>query len=298
MGASCCVRMKHGQYETPQEPPLDESTTHKPTSPSSTKDQQTPKTLAVDLFKEIQKDSVELSEKATPPKVVDRSTRSISITGVKEVVTSKQIEAVSEFRKIQPSGKVSWTKTHFIFVIDCSGSMKGARWESVKSGYKDCLTKLQNMKEVLVSAFTFDDKPNPFIREMAPKQVLATVKSLPFTMKGTNYKRALAYAIYLIKKVGKKDYLSCVVFLSDGQGGYPTESVSELNKLRKGGKKTLFYTIACETNEEAEMIKMAQELNGEHYKLTSTTAAKVIFSEILGIQKKLRVLLHVITTYL
>lgn len=37
------------------------------------------------------------------------------------VVASKQKEEAAEFRKVADSGKVTWCKTHFIFVLDCSG---------------------------------------------------------------------------------------------------------------------------------------------------------------------------------
>lgn len=203
---------------------------------------------------------------------------------IKKVIESKQAEDVKEFIKSKEvGGKVSWTKTHFIFILDCSGSMKGARWDSVIVGFSTCLHRIKRMKEVCVSAFTFDVKPNPFCRERSPHQAILTLNQIPFTGKGTDYKRALKYAIALINKAKHNDYLVCMMFLSDGFGGYPTEYINELKAMRDKGKKILFYTIACDTEEETEMMKMTNELQGEHYKVTDPEAAKLVFAAILNV---------------
>lgn len=203
---------------------------------------------------------------------------------IKKVVESKQAEDIKEFVKPKETGgKMVWTKTHFIFVLDCSGSMKGARWDSVVVGFSTCLHRIKRMKEVCVSAFTFDVKPNPFCRERSPHQAILTLNQIPFTGKGTDYKRALKYAIALMNKAKHNDYLVCIMFLSDGFGGYPTECINELRTMKTKGKKILFYTIACDTEEETEMIKMTKELEGEHYKVTDPEAAKFVFANILNV---------------
>lgn len=203
---------------------------------------------------------------------------------IKKVIESKQVEDVKEFIKPKEVGsKVTWTKTHFIFVLDCSGSMKGARWDSVMVGFSTCLHRIKRMKQVSVSAFTFDVKPNPFCRERSPHQAILTLSQIPFTGKGTDYKRALKYAIALINKSKHPDYLVCIMFLSDGFGGYPAACIDELREMRERGKKILFYTIACDTEEETEMMKMANELQGEHYKVTDPQAAKLVFAAILNV---------------
>jgi Mg-chelatase subunit ChlD len=203
---------------------------------------------------------------------------------IKKVIESKQTEEAKEFIKTKElGGKVTWTKTHFIFVLDCSGSMKGARWDSVIVGFSACLHRIKQMKEVIVSAFSFDVKPNPFCRERSPNKAILALNQIPFTGKGTDYNRALKYAIALANKSKHSDYLICIMFLSDGFGGYPTNCINELKDMRAKGKKILFYTIACDTEEESEMMKMANELQGEHYKVTDPGAAKLVFAAILNV---------------
>lgn len=203
--------------------------------------------------------------------------------GIEKVIESNQAEMAQEFKLIRPNGKVSWVKTHFIFVIDCSGSMKGPRWNAVKAGYKNCLMQLRRMKQVIVSAFTFDDKPNPFVHEKTPGEAVATAGNLPFTGKGTNYKRALEYVISLITKSLHPDYLSCIIILSDGLGGYPEDTVATLCNLRERGRPILFYTIACVTEDDDDMVKMVTALEGDHYKIVSAEAAKQVFAAILEV---------------
>lgn len=205
------------------------------------------------------------------------------LNSIKKIIVSKQTEDVSEFRQVKETGKIAWTKTHFIFMLDCSGSMAGARWDSVVVGLFTCLKRIRRMVDVCVSAFTFDTKPNPFCRERTPQQAIVNAERMPFTGKGTNYMRALEYAISLVNKTRKENHLLCLLFLSDGLGGYPVDQVEKLKAMRKKGKKILFYTIACVTDEEKDMMRMATELQGEHYKVTNEEASRLVFSTILNV---------------
>jgi len=255
-------------------PPVAEESPKKeePTTPLSPEEEKTPKISEGDASPGFNLGSMLSS-------VVEKA----ALTEIKKVVESHQTEAVAENRAVTETGKVEWRKTHFIFIIDCSGSMKGSRWESVKTGYTDVLLRMKKMPEIVVSSFTFDDKVNPFCKERNPEFALKIAKNMPFGGKGTDYKRAMEYAISIMKKAKNQEYLPVFVFLSDGMGGYPTDEIKELKTMRGSGKKTLFYTIACETDEEEEMIQMSKELEGEHYKVLSVDAAKIVFANILGV---------------
>jgi uncharacterized protein YegL len=202
---------------------------------------------------------------------------------IKKVVKSNQLDYAKDFVHIAENGKFIWEKTHFIFIIDCSGSMKGKRWEAVNIGLQACLRKLKPMKDNLVSGFTFDDQVNPLCRERPTANAVAIFKRLPFTARGTNYKRALEYGLKLITTSKSKSYLHCVLFLSDGTGGYPKDVVLQLKDMKEKKRNILFYTIACETDEEKDMIRMAEELSGEHYKVAAAEAARVVFTSVLGL---------------
>ena len=103
------------------------------------------------------------------------------LASIKKIIESKQAEEAKAFVKLKESGKTSWMNTHFIFALDCSGSMKGTRWNSVMVGFSTCLERIRQMKHVCVSAFTFDAKPNPFCRERSPQQAIANSSQIPFT---------------------------------------------------------------------------------------------------------------------
>ena len=207
----------------------------------------------------------------------------VLLDSIKKVVTSDQIEKVKDYVETKSNGKAVWLKTHFIFAIDCSGSMRGVRWDSVIAGLESFLWNISNMKDIAVTAFTFDTKVNPFCKERSVETAINNLKEIPFTGKGTNYRRAMDYAIEIISRSEKKDYLSCIMFLSDGLGGYPDESMEKLIKMKEEGQKLIFYTIACVTDEEDEMIQMSTDMGGEHYKVVNAEASRLVFSTILNV---------------
>lgn len=202
---------------------------------------------------------------------------------IMRVVGSDQVESVPEHKSKSSAGKAVWVKTHFIFMIDCSISMKGSRWESVRAGFNDCLEKLRPMKEVVVTGLTFDNKPNVFCREKTPDQAIRSAREMVFTGTGTNYKRCLEYALGAITKGTHPDYLFCLMLLSDGLGGYPDRAIEEIKELRREGMKILFYSIACETEDDVDMMQIAIGLEGEHFKVNGAQGMKGAFTRILGV---------------
>ena len=210
---------------------------------------------------------------------------------IARLVDSRQAEDVQEYRQAKRGGKVAWTNTHFIFAIGSSSngrigrveSMRGAPWAGVKAGYRICLTQLERMAEVVVSTFTFGDEANPHVQEKSPSEALQMANSLPFTGQGRNYKPALEYIIGLIDSAVHAEYLSCILFLSDGPGGTADESIEQLSALRAYGKKMLFYTIACATEEGEDMVNMVKALEGEHFAFSNPQAAQSSFTTILGL---------------
>ncbi len=205
------------------------------------------------------------------------------------IVASKQLELVPEYvEHIAETDKNKWKNTHFFFALDCSGSMKGTRWEAVNKGYSHCLKCLEPMEGVLITTFTFDDMTYPHVKSKPPKAALKEFKrGLPFNAKGTNYARAMDWMVRSteISQKGFSDKLCCIMFLSDGQGGYPQAAIDKLVEAKKRGDRTLFFTIACVTKEgeDAEMIKMAKEVGGAHYKLSNQEASVAVFVQILGV---------------
>eukprot|EP00826_Nyctotherus_ovalis_P015003 TRINITY_DN1422_c0_g1_i1.p1 TRINITY_DN1422_c0_g1~~TRINITY_DN1422_c0_g1_i1.p1 ORF type:complete len:220 (-),score=74.54 TRINITY_DN1422_c0_g1_i1:91-750(-) len=207
----------------------------------------------------------------------------IFMDSIQKIVESNQIKEASDFREQQKGGRFSWKKSHFVFVIDCSGSMKGTRWESVKFGLRTCLNRLKAMSEIKISGFTFDREIHDFCREVTPAEAIKLAENMVFSAKGTNYIAALEHAMTIIDEAEHKDYLACVMFLSDGLGGLPEDTIEQLNGMKKEGNKILFYTIACATDEDDDMILMSTKLGGEHYKVTNSEASKIVFTKILEV---------------
>ena len=205
---------------------------------------------------------------------------------IMQLLKSKQKEQVKEFRKIEAgTGKVQWSKTHFIFAIDGSGSMRGRRAKAVEAGFERCVSLLQTMSEILVSSFTFDDKTTNHLRLIDPQSAMKNKVKMHLTMgEKTDYRVAIEKAISLIQEAETThpDYLNCLLFMSDGKGGYPEEQIKVLEQMKAAGKKMLFITLACETEEEEDMTKMARALQGEHYKVTDADAMRNAFLKIIS----------------
>lgn len=212
-----------------------------------------------------------------------KAMENIFIDSIQKIIVSDQINEAQDFRELKKSGKFSWKKTHFVFVIDCSGSMKGIRWESVTFGLKVCLNRLRTMDEIRVSGFTFDKSVHDFCREVTPREALKLSQDILFSAKGTDYIAALEHAMTIINEAEHKDYLTCIMFLSDGLGGLPEDTIEKLNAMKKEGHKILFYTIGCATDEDDDMIIMSTKLKGEHYKVTNSEASKIVFTKILEV---------------
>lgn len=211
-----------------------------------------------------------------------KSMEMIFMDSIKKIISSEQMFDVKDFMEVNENGRVTWKMTHFIFVIDCSGSMRGIRWDSVKIGLKTCLKRMLSMKDLVISGFTFDNGVNRFCTEVTPNEAIKSLNDMKFTAKGTDYTNALEHAIQIITESSLKNYLSCILLLSDGLGGFPEDTLNKLADMKNNGTKLLFYTIACETDEDDDMIIMSKGLGGEHYKVTDPEASKIVFTKILG----------------
>lgn len=164
--------------------------------------------------------------------------------------------------------------------------MRGARWTSVKYGYKKFLGEIKKMNNVIVSTFSFDGNINHHIKAVNPSEAYELIEKIPNTLgQDTNYIMAMETMVeYMQNSGGEYDnYCRFLVFLSDGGGDFPKASLTKIQKFKKEGMKMVFYTVSCATDEEETMIEMAKTLNGEHYKVMSPEASKIIFTQILGV---------------
>ena len=206
-----------------------------------------------------------------------------SVERVLKVIESDQMKFTEGFRTIDESGKSIWTNVNFIFAMDCSVNMKGARWNSLIVGFKSCLEKIKEMKDIYVTLFSFDIRVNPLSKEKTVKDTIKGCELISFTGREVEYKKPLEHICTLIKGFKYSSSLTCVIFLSAGLGGYPNSGIKELKRMKLSGKKILFNTVACNTNEDNDMIKMCQELQGEHYKANGNTGIQEVLNTILSV---------------
>lgn len=163
--------------------------------------------------------------------------------------------------------------------------MRGTKWRFVKEDYKKCLTKLTKMKDIIVSTYTFDDAVNVHVEQKKPSEALKLISKLPCTYKNTNYPKVLDVILNSIDRADEKyqHYINILLFLSDGQGGYPEKEVQRILEMKKAGRKILFYTIAFVADDDDDMKRMVKELGGEHFEVSSDKGPIEIFNQILGI---------------
>ena len=162
--------------------------------------------------------------------------------------------------------------------------MRGTRWRQLTRTYTAFLEHIQDMNTVIVSTITFDDIAHLFYKELPPREAKMKGDKLPCTWKGTKYSAALKEVIKLLTECSPQysAYLCNIIFLSDGQSESPTAEMTELVKLKDAGKALTINTIACETEEDDDLIRMTCMLEGQHFGASSASVLTAIFDQILN----------------
>lgn len=211
------------------------------------------------------------------------------VKGIIHLLRSKAKDPLSEFKKDNPAtGKAMWIRTHFIFCVDCSGSMQGQKETCVKEGFDRCANMLKG-SETILSCFTFDDAAFDCMK-MFDNAGKAKKPKMKFNHgEKTRYDEALKKAIALMTtEISEeyKGYLTFLIFLSDGKPEfYPDPEVAEIKKLQ-AEKKIRFKCFAVKTQEEADMQKMTQDLDGDMFRVEDAEALKTAFLGILSADAK------------
>lgn len=163
--------------------------------------------------------------------------------------------------------------------------MTGSRANAVEQGIIKCLQILKRMKEIIVTCFTFDIDTSVLHTYENPAKIIRSRKKMFPSKKGdkTDYKKALEKAIQMINgNTAHPDYLSCVIFMSDGDGEYPKDSMNKLIEMKKSGKPLIFMTLACCTMEDFSMLEMSKAIEGEHYNIADATAMTNAFLGVIA----------------
>lgn len=205
--------------------------------------------------------------------------------GVKKVIDSNQREVLKEFKMIKEMGRTVWRGTHFIFMLDCSITMEGARWDSTVNGYIECVKRLNGMEDIIISGFSFDTIRSPFCREKIPAKATIDKSLIPCTKKKRKYERALKYITQIIERSQYRDHLACMIFISNGSGGYNESYSTDLLKQIEEGRKFVSYIIgaACNVDDEGDLIQLTRDLKGEYYKVDEPEVISDALLSILGL---------------
>lgn len=242
------------------------------------------------------KDFIAKNEKELPEMILKKQEQAVSPSGgdspnkseVKflKTVSSQQKEEVKENRIVEAeTQKATWVNTHFIFAVECTGTMTGTKWLSISSGFKKTMEILQKMEKVSVTVFSFHEKINMCAKELDSTDDLKKVK-LDFK-KGPKavFEVALDAVIESLvsQESGKLKGCAAVIFLiGQGKGGPSNKQVERLSALKKEGKKILFYSFSIENEADSEIEDIAKALNGEHYRVLKNTAIKTLLPDVIS----------------
>ena len=144
------------------------------------------------------------------------------------------------------------------------------------------LKMFDGMSNILISCFTFDDIAHPLYNHLPIKEVLIRKHKPQLHAQGTNYASALQKILELIENCpkGEAEYMTCILFFSDGGSEYPSAEMEKLIKMKQDGKVIIVVTIAMETEDDGTLRKIARTLQGNHYSASNVVALPAIFQEI------------------
>ena len=153
------------------------------------------------------------------------------------------------------------------------------------AAYKMFIDMLKDMKDVVVSVLTFDQTPHLCFKEKTPSEILRVDQKLAFFGGDTNYALALAMVVDLLVHCSPvyTEHLGNILFFSDGRAECPIKEIADLAQMQAQGKTIFINTIACETEEDLDLIRIATGLKGNHYSTTSASALTQIFQKILSL---------------
>lgn len=122
---------------------------------------------------------------------------------------------------------------HFVFCLDESWSMEGAKWEALLKAYQGFLTKRRNDQGVgdVVSVVTFNSE---FKIHHEAQPIMSVRSSLLGQGGGTNFDAALEGASQVLQKT-PAGAIPMIVFMSDGEGhGTPVPTITALRARHPG----------------------------------------------------------------
>ncbi|KAE8881232.1 hypothetical protein PF005_g15639 [Phytophthora fragariae] len=156
---------------------------------------------------------------------------------------------------------------HHVFVLDCSGSMRGEPWNQLLKGVREYLRSriASGATRDVVSVVTFGDKGAiAFERAKIENAVTRTVK---FRGGGTNYAQGLRPASAIISRTYEDKYTPVLIFFTDGRPGDGNKGLELAKTIRHryAYKGLRSFVVGYGRVSELGVADLAAKLGGTVY---------------------------------
>ncbi|KAG3175726.1 hypothetical protein C6341_g9324 [Phytophthora cactorum] len=173
-------------------------------------------------------------------------------------------------------------KVHHVFVLDCSGSMRGDPWEELVSGVRGYLQSrlAAGVKQDIVSVVTFG---NQGIIEFEGVPIrTAPNRSIDFHGGGTFYSNGLNQANAIFSRTNLSVYKPVMIFFTDGRPADrkkgPALAVDVRNRFAKFGLRT--FVVGYGRASDMGLEDLAEKLGGSVHEALTTADLREAFRSI------------------
>ncbi|KAL3669053.1 hypothetical protein V7S43_005437 [Phytophthora oleae] len=162
---------------------------------------------------------------------------------------------------------------HHIFVLDCSGSMRGRPWYTLTKGVRKYLQSriASGALQDIVSAVTFGNE-GTIVYERMP--IIHVVKRcIIFGGGGTFYANGLSLASAIISRTNLKVYKPAMVFFTDGRPADGKKGLKLATDIRE--RYTMYglrsFVVGYGRSSDLGLEELAEKLGGSVHEALSTT---------------------------
>ncbi|GMF44797.1 unnamed protein product [Phytophthora fragariaefolia] len=156
---------------------------------------------------------------------------------------------------------------HHIFVLDCSGSMRGDPWNQLLKGVREYLRSriASGAVQDVVSAVTFGDKG--VIEFERAKIENVVTRNIKFHGGGTNYAHGLRQAKAIISRTHLDKYKPILIFFTDGRPGDGKKGLELAKNIRHDYTVTGLrsFVVGYGRVSELGVAELAHTLGGTVY---------------------------------
>jgi len=175
-------------------------------------------------------------------------------------------------------------ETHFIFVLDASGSMSGERWQTLLQAIRSFIKTKMNASSLAhtMSCIVFNSEAQVQVPQ-SPLS-LSNVNLLRFTSGGTSFQAALQQVTDVLNGC-PDDSINVIVFMTDGNGDYPEAQLTELNSFNYLRKVDTFWGVGIAEASNSGTLKKITEAWGNKGQYRNPRELNGLITEYIEIAK-------------